>query len=39
MIRTAEIFLWETRIGILHQGEDDRVPSFEYDIDLIDSGI
>ncbi len=39
MIRTAEIFLWETRIGILHQGEDDRVPTFEYDRDFIGSGI
>ena len=39
MIDTAEVFLWGRRIGILHQGETDIVPVFEYDRDFLGSGI
>ena len=39
MISTVEVYLWGRRIGILHQGEDDPVPTFEYDRAFIGSGI
>ena len=39
MINTAEVFLWGTRIGIVHQDEDKAYLSFEYDRRFIDSGI
>ena len=39
MMDTAEIWLWGSRIGIIHQGEGDMVPSFEYDAAFRDSGI
>ena len=31
MIETAEVFLWGTRIGVLHQKNGDNTASFEYD--------
>lgn len=31
MIETAEVFLWGTRIGVLHQKSGDNTASFEYD--------
>ena len=31
MIDTAEVFLWGTRIGIVHQDEGKSYISFEYD--------
>ena len=39
MIRTVEVSLWGNRIGILHQGEAEQVPVFEYDRAFIKSGI
>lgn len=39
MIHTVEVYLWGSRIGILHQGENDTVPAFEYDKDFRRSGI
>ncbi len=39
MIEAAEVWLWGSRIGIVHQGKDDIVPSFEYDAAFRDSGI
>ena len=39
MINTAEVFLWGTRIGIIHQDEDKAYISFEYDKRFINSGI
>ena len=39
MINTAEVFLWGTRIGIIHQEEDQGYLSFEYDRDFLRSGI
>ncbi len=39
MINTAEVFLWGTRIGIIHQDEDKAYISFEYDTSFINSGI
>ena len=39
MIHTVEVYLWGSRIGVLHQGENDIVPMFEYDRDFLGSGI
>ncbi|MBO7453473.1 MAG: type II toxin-antitoxin system HipA family toxin [Clostridiales bacterium] len=39
MINTAEVFLWGTRIGIIHQDEDKAYISFEYDNRFLDSKI
>ena len=39
MNNTAEVFLWGTRIGIIHQDPFASYASFEYDKDFIDSGI
>lgn len=39
MIHTAEVYLWDARIGILHQNGSDKAPVFEYDRDYIRSGI
>lgn len=39
MIKVVEIYLWNTRIGILYQGEQDILPRFEYDKDFQQSGI
>ncbi len=39
MIHTVEVYLWGSRIGILHQEESDTVPAFEYDKDFRRSGI
>jgi serine/threonine-protein kinase HipA len=39
MNHTAEVFLWGTRIGIIHQDPGVPYASFEYDKDFINSGI
>lgn len=39
MNETAEVFLWGTRIGIIHQDRAKPYASFEYDTDFIKSGI
>lgn len=39
MNTTAEIFLWGTRIGIIHQELDKPYASFEYDQDFLKSAI
>lgn len=39
MITTAEVFLWDTRIAIVHQEPGSPVASFEYDQDFVKSGI
>ena len=39
MINTAEVYLWGTRIGYIHQGDDDVASSFEYDKKYLRSGI
>lgn len=39
MINTAEVILWGTRIGIIHQEDGKPFVSFEYDKDFIGSGI
>ena len=39
MNTTAEIYLWGTRIGIIHQELDRICASFEYDADFLKSGI
>lgn len=36
---TAEVYLWGTRIGIIHQETEKAYASFEYDEDFIKSGI
>ncbi len=36
---TAEVYLWGTRIGIIHQDAAKAYASFEYDGDFTDSGI
>ena len=36
---TAEVYLWGTRIGIIHQDITKSFASFEYDNDFMDSGI
>ena len=39
MNKTAEVYLWGTRIGIIHQDVAKAYASFEYDKDFIKSGI
>lgn len=39
MIDTAEVFLWGTRIGIIHLNKGNDYLSFEYDRDFVRSGI
>lgn len=39
MNTTAEIFLWGTRVGIIHQDLDKPYAAFEYDKDFLKSGI
>ena len=39
MISTAEVYLWGTRIGVIHIDEDTPHASFEYDRDFAKSGI
>ena len=39
MNTTAEVYLWGTRIGIIHQDINKSYSSFEYDNDFIKSGI
>ena len=39
MNHTAEVFLWGTRIGIIHQKPGIPYASFEYDRDFVKSGI
>lgn len=36
---TAEVYLWGTRIGIIHQDNTKSYASFEYDRDFLNSGI
>lgn len=36
---TAEVYLWGTRVGIIHQPRGRRYASFEYDRRFLDSGI
>lgn len=36
---TAEVYLWGTRIGIIHQDISKAYASFEYDADFVNSGI
>ena len=39
MITTAEVYLWGTRVGIIHKDEDSPYAAFEYDRDFIGSNI
>ena len=39
MIDTAEVYLWGTRIGYIHQSEGDIAANFEYDKEFQNSGI
>ena len=39
MIETAEVYLWGTRVGYVHQGAGDVTASFEYDKEFQSSGI
>ncbi len=39
MNTTAEVYLWGTRVGIIHQELDKPYASFEYDKNFIESGI
>lgn len=39
MITTTEVYLWGSRIGILHLAEDHPYVTFEYDRDFVGSGI
>ena len=39
MIQNAEVYLWGTRIGTVHQDEISGIISFEYDKDFIKSNI
>lgn len=39
MNTTAEVYLWGTRVGIIHQDLDKPYASFEYDSDFLKSGI
>ena len=39
MNTTAEVYLWGTRVGIIHQDLDKPYASFEYDTDFLKSGI
>ena len=36
MIDTAEVLIWGTRIGVIHQDNDKAYSSFEYDKDFLD---
>lgn len=36
---TAEVYLWGTRIGIIHQDISKAYATFEYDFDFVNSGI
>lgn len=36
---TAEVYLWGTRIGIIHQDVSKAYAAFEYDKDFVNSGI
>lgn len=36
---TAEVYLWGTRVGIIHQELDKLYASFEYDTDFLKSEI
>ena len=38
-ITTAEVWLWGSRVGYLHQPEDSKLVQFEYDNDFLRSGI
>ena len=39
MNTTAEVYLWGTRVGIIHQELDKPYASLEYDGDFLQSGI
>lgn len=39
MNNTAEVYLWGTRIGIIHQNISKAYATFEYDADFVNSGI
>lgn len=39
MNTTAEVYLWGTRVGIIHQDLNKPYASFEYDADFLKSGI
>ena len=39
MINTAEVYLWGTKIGYIHQRANDAFANFEYDKGFLDSGI
>ncbi len=39
MNTTAEVYLWGTRVGIMHQEVGESFASFEYDKDFLQSGI
>ena len=39
MINTAEVYLWDTRIGIVHKDDDKPYAAFEYNRDFVQSGI
>ena len=39
MNTTAEVYLWGTRVGIIHQDLDKPYASYEYDADFLKSGI
>lgn len=39
MINTAEVYLWGTRIGVIHKDANLPYASFEYDKDFLNSGI
>lgn len=39
MNTTAEVYLWGTRVGIIHQNLDKPYAAFEYDLDFLKSGI
>ena len=39
MIQNAEVYLWGTRVGIVHQDEESGNISFEYDKDFVKSNI
>ena len=39
MNNTAEVYLWGTRVGIIHQNPVKSYASFEYDRNFIKSGV
>ena len=39
MNTTAEVYLWGTRVGIIHQDLNKPYASFEYDSEFLKSGI